>query len=192
MRSPRSVTLTPTGMPCRSLNAATDRRARLIRGFWPVMAAMSAIWETTAPGVYRRVPGVLSQRGDIIAEEVEVGEFEQGLEIGGAVLRADGKNVAERVLGEDRCLERRLRQYNSQGLEVGLGGRCAVDFEAGGAILPLTIVAGENASDLVRAAIGRCDAGRDIHLRNDIAALAEGKNVAERVLGEDRCLERRL
>ena len=35
MRSPRSVTITPTGMPSRSLKFAIDLCARRIAGFWP-------------------------------------------------------------------------------------------------------------------------------------------------------------
>ena len=38
MRSPRSVTMQPIGMPSRSLNAAIDFCALVITGFWP------AIW----------------------------------------------------------------------------------------------------------------------------------------------------
>ena len=41
--APRSVTLAPTGLPSRILNAATDFFARRMTGFWPVMAAMSSI-----------------------------------------------------------------------------------------------------------------------------------------------------
>ena len=37
MRSPRSVTLAPIGMPSRSLNPAIDLRALVTTGFWPVM-----------------------------------------------------------------------------------------------------------------------------------------------------------
>ena len=39
MRARRSVTLTPTGMPSRSLNAAIDLRARRTLGFWPAIVA---------------------------------------------------------------------------------------------------------------------------------------------------------
>ena len=37
-RSSRSVTVRPTGMPSRSLNAATDLRARRMFGCWPAMS----------------------------------------------------------------------------------------------------------------------------------------------------------
>ena len=39
MRARRSVTLTPTGMPSRSLKAAIDLRARRTLGFWPAIVA---------------------------------------------------------------------------------------------------------------------------------------------------------
>ena len=41
MRIPRSVTITPIGIPCRTLNCATDFRARRVTGCWPVMRASS-------------------------------------------------------------------------------------------------------------------------------------------------------
>ena len=41
MRSPRSVTLAPIGLPVRSRNWAIERRARVTIGFWPVIAARS-------------------------------------------------------------------------------------------------------------------------------------------------------
>src|SRR5687768_2675102 len=41
MRSPRSVTCAPIGMPSRSLNCAMDLRALVTCGFWPVMAVRS-------------------------------------------------------------------------------------------------------------------------------------------------------
>lgn len=41
MRSPRSVTCAPIGMPSRSLNWAMDLRALVTCGFWPVMASRS-------------------------------------------------------------------------------------------------------------------------------------------------------
>src|SRR5690349_640211 len=47
MRSPRSVTCAPIGMPSRSLNCAMDLRARVICGFWPVIAVRSL----TAPSI---------------------------------------------------------------------------------------------------------------------------------------------
>ena len=37
IRSPRSVTFAPIGMPSRSLNPAIDLRALVTTGFWPVM-----------------------------------------------------------------------------------------------------------------------------------------------------------
>src|SRR3954449_909179 len=43
MRSPRSVTLAPTGMPSRILNPAMDFLARLSWAFWPVILARSSI-----------------------------------------------------------------------------------------------------------------------------------------------------
>ena len=36
MRSPRSVTIAPIGMPLRTLNCAIDFLARVTTGFWPV------------------------------------------------------------------------------------------------------------------------------------------------------------
>ena len=41
IRSPRSVTCAPIGMPSRSLNCAMDLRALVTCGFWPVIAARS-------------------------------------------------------------------------------------------------------------------------------------------------------
>ncbi|CPU63611.1 Uncharacterised protein [Mycobacteroides abscessus] len=41
MRSPRSVTCAPIGMPSRSLNCAMDLRALVTCGFWPVIADRS-------------------------------------------------------------------------------------------------------------------------------------------------------
>ena len=42
MRSPRSVTLAPIGLPVRSRNWAIERRARVTIGFWPVIAGQVA------------------------------------------------------------------------------------------------------------------------------------------------------
>ena len=42
MRSPRSVTMAPIGMPLRSLNCAIDFLARVTTGFCPVMRAISS------------------------------------------------------------------------------------------------------------------------------------------------------
>src|SRR6185369_13845021 len=47
MRSPRSVTFAPIGMPSRSLNCAIDLVARRTSGFWPVIAVRSR----TAPSI---------------------------------------------------------------------------------------------------------------------------------------------
>ena len=47
MRSPRSVTCAPMGMPSRSLNWATDFLARATAGFCPVMVDRSR----TAPSM---------------------------------------------------------------------------------------------------------------------------------------------
>src|SRR3954453_15853193 len=47
IRSPRSVTCAPIGMPSRSLNCAMDLRARVTCGFWPVIFVRSA----TAPSM---------------------------------------------------------------------------------------------------------------------------------------------
>ena len=43
IRSPRSVTCAPIGIPSRSLNCAIDLRALVTCGFWPVMALRSLI-----------------------------------------------------------------------------------------------------------------------------------------------------
>ena len=43
MRSPRSVTATPTGIPSRSLNWAIDLRARRTFGCWPVIVASCSV-----------------------------------------------------------------------------------------------------------------------------------------------------
>ena len=48
MRSPRMVTCAPIGMPSRSLNCAMDFLARLITGFWPVMAVRSLMALSTS------------------------------------------------------------------------------------------------------------------------------------------------
>ena len=42
MRSRRSVTLQPIGMPSRSLNCAIDFFALVITGFWPAISSISA------------------------------------------------------------------------------------------------------------------------------------------------------
>ena len=42
MRSPRSVTIVPIGMPLRTLNCAIDFLARVITGFCPVMRPSSS------------------------------------------------------------------------------------------------------------------------------------------------------
>ena len=47
MRSPRSVTLTPIGMPSRSLNWAIDFLALVITAFWPAMACISSAAAST-------------------------------------------------------------------------------------------------------------------------------------------------
>ena len=47
IRSPRSVTCAPIGMPSRSLNCAMDLRALVTCGFWPVIAVRSL----TAPSI---------------------------------------------------------------------------------------------------------------------------------------------
>ena len=41
MRSRRSVTFTPIGMPSRSLNCAIDFFALVITGFWPAISSIS-------------------------------------------------------------------------------------------------------------------------------------------------------
>ncbi|MNS63854.1 hypothetical protein D3C72_969600 [compost metagenome] len=41
MRSPRRVTITPLGMPWRSLKVAIDFLARVTTTFWPTIAVMS-------------------------------------------------------------------------------------------------------------------------------------------------------
>jgi len=38
MRSPRSVVATPMGLPSRRRKFAIDRFARVMTGFWPVIA----------------------------------------------------------------------------------------------------------------------------------------------------------
>jgi hypothetical protein len=43
MRALRRVTLTPTGIPSRSLNAAIDLRARRTLGFWPAIVASCSV-----------------------------------------------------------------------------------------------------------------------------------------------------
>ena len=42
MRSPRSVTMTPIGMPSRSLKLEIDFLALVMTGCWPVIVAMSS------------------------------------------------------------------------------------------------------------------------------------------------------
>ena len=48
MRSLRSVTMTPIGMPVRSLKAAIDFLARVITGFWPTIAVTSLTASSSA------------------------------------------------------------------------------------------------------------------------------------------------
>ena len=47
MRARRSVTLTPTGMPSRSLKLAIDLRARRTFGCWPAIVA-SCSWAASS------------------------------------------------------------------------------------------------------------------------------------------------
>ena len=47
MRSLRSVTLAPIGMPSRSLKSAIDVRALVITGFWPAISARSSAADWT-------------------------------------------------------------------------------------------------------------------------------------------------
>ena len=48
MRSRRSVTLEPIGMPSRSLKVAIELRDLVTTGFWPVIAVRSATAPSTA------------------------------------------------------------------------------------------------------------------------------------------------
>ncbi len=43
MRGPRSVTMAPIGIPLRTLNCATDLRARRTTGFCPVIRVSSRV-----------------------------------------------------------------------------------------------------------------------------------------------------
>src|SRR6476661_6001410 len=72
MRSPRSVTCAPIGMPSRSLNCAMDLRALVTCGFCPVIAVRSL----TAPSsslADTHVDHDLRQTGDL--HDVGVGEL---------------------------------------------------------------------------------------------------------------------
>ncbi|MNC87789.1 hypothetical protein D3C83_35460 [compost metagenome] len=42
IRSPRKVTMQPTGYPARTLKLAIDLRDLVTTGFWPAMRVMSA------------------------------------------------------------------------------------------------------------------------------------------------------
>ena len=56
MRLPRSVTMTPIGMPSRRRKFAIDFLARVMTGFWPVIVAMSAEAESSARAFSRASP----------------------------------------------------------------------------------------------------------------------------------------
>ena len=73
-RSSRSVTVRPTGMPSRSLNAATDLRARRMFGFWPAMSAScscaaSSILESCLASPTPMLSVTLTRRGACIGVE---------------------------------------------------------------------------------------------------------------------------
>jgi hypothetical protein len=73
-RSSRSVTVRPTGMPSRSLKAATDLRARRTLGFWPAMSAScacaaSSIFESCLASPTPMLSVILLSRGACIADE---------------------------------------------------------------------------------------------------------------------------
>ena len=68
MRSPRSVTFTPIGLPVRTRNWAMERLALVTIGFWPVMICRSPLAASTAFALVRASPRpmlttILSRRG---------------------------------------------------------------------------------------------------------------------------------
>ncbi len=68
IRSPRSVTLTPIGMPSRSLKLATDLRALMISGFWPAISISSScadliFFESATASPTPMFSTILSSRG---------------------------------------------------------------------------------------------------------------------------------
>ncbi len=74
IRALRSVTEAPTGMPSRSLNAATDLRARRMLGRWPVIVESSSIASSMTPLVRLASPTpmftvTLTRRGADIGVE---------------------------------------------------------------------------------------------------------------------------
>ena len=56
MRSWRSVTMTPMGIPVRSLKAAIDFLARVITAFWPVIACRSPTAASSVFGFWMASP----------------------------------------------------------------------------------------------------------------------------------------
>ena len=74
MRARRRVTLTPTGMPSRSLKLAIDLRARRTLGCWPAMVAScsvaaSSILESCLASPTPMFSVILVSRGTCIALE---------------------------------------------------------------------------------------------------------------------------
>ena len=71
MRSPRSVTLAPIGMPSRSLNPAIDLRALVTTGFCPVIVVRSSSAASSRRPSFTASPmpmftTILSRRGTCI------------------------------------------------------------------------------------------------------------------------------
>ena len=70
----RSVTLTPTGMPSRSLKLAIDLRARRTLGVWPAIVAScsfaaSSMFESCLASPTPMLSVIFSTRGTSITEE---------------------------------------------------------------------------------------------------------------------------
>ena len=73
MRARRSVTVTPTGMPSRSLKFAIDLRARRTFGAWPAIVAScseaaSSTFESCFASPTPMLSVIFSRRGTSIAD----------------------------------------------------------------------------------------------------------------------------
>ena len=81
MRSPRSVTCAPIGMPSRSLNCAMDLRAFVTCGFWPVIE-----------GAVKDLTAITGQKPQVTRARKSIAQFKlrEGMPIGAHVtLRGD-------------------------------------------------------------------------------------------------------
>jgi hypothetical protein len=89
------------------------------------------------------------EAGHGLAQLFEVTDFQQGAEVFVSVLRSRREQIAERVLGENRRAQRRLREHNPKSQQIGLSRSLAINFESGLAVLvpAFVIIAYEGAAN---------------------------------------------